>query len=78
MAISLHRVDAVEAISHRGGFRRASSPALMIPRGLAIDDAGYEIVGICLHPRIAMDVFLFERGDPRTMNPCPCFRGKEG
>jgi hypothetical protein len=49
----------------------------MIPGGLAMDDAGYEIVGICLHPRIAMDVFLFERGDPRTMNPCPCFRGKE-
>jgi len=39
----------------------------------AFDDAGYEIVGFCLHPRIAMDLFLFKKRE-QTMDPCPCFR----
>ena len=37
----------------------------------AQDDSGYEIVGVCTHPRIAMDLFLFKRRDPTTMEPCP-------
>jgi hypothetical protein len=37
------------------------------------DDAGYEIVGGCRHPRIATDLFLFRTRDPRAMEPCPCF-----
>ena len=43
----------------------------------AYDDSGYEIVGLCTHPRIAMDLFLFKRRDPTTMEPCPCFRAEE-
>jgi hypothetical protein len=42
----------------------------------AFDDAGYEVVGFCRHPRIAMDLFLFKERDPETMDPCPCFRQK--
>ena len=42
----------------------------------AFDDIGYEIVGMCLHPRIAMDLFLFKERDPATMEACPCFRAK--
>lgn len=40
----------------------------------AFDDAGFEIVGFCLHPRIGMDLFRFQRRDPTTMDLCPCFR----
>jgi hypothetical protein len=40
----------------------------------ALDDAGYEIVGFCLNSRIGMDLFVFKRRDPNTMEPCPCFR----
>jgi hypothetical protein len=42
----------------------------------ALDDVGYEIVGLCRHPRIAMDLFVFKQRDPQTMEPCPCFREK--
>ena len=42
----------------------------------AYDDAGYEIVGVCLHPRIAMDLFVLKRRDPNALDPCPCFRKK--
>jgi hypothetical protein len=42
----------------------------------ALDDAGYEIVGLCRHPRIATDLFNFKQRDPETMEPCPCFRQK--
>lgn len=42
----------------------------------AFDDAGYQIVGVCLHPRIGMDLFCFKQRDPETMQPCPCFREK--
>jgi len=37
------------------------------------DDAGYEIVGGCLHPRIAMELFRFKLRDPAEMERCPCF-----
>jgi hypothetical protein len=40
----------------------------------AFDDVGYEIVGVCLNPRIGMELFAFKRRDPNTMDPCPCFR----
>ena len=37
----------------------------------ARDDAGYEIVGLCLHPRIAMELFRLRlRPEP---SHCPCF-----
>ena len=39
----------------------------------AFDDAGYEIVGGCLHPRIAMELFRFKQRDPAEMERCPCF-----
>lgn len=42
----------------------------------AFDDAGYEIVGFCLQPKIGMDLFLFKKRDQTTMDPCPCFRKK--
>ncbi|HZQ80730.1 MAG TPA: hypothetical protein VFB25_02005 [Gaiellaceae bacterium] len=38
----------------------------------AVDDAGYEIVGFCLHPRIGMDLFLFRQREQK-MDSCPCF-----
>lgn len=42
----------------------------------ALDDSGYAVVGFCLNPRIAMDLFLFKQRDPETMDPCPGFREK--
>jgi hypothetical protein len=42
-----------------------------------LDDVGYEIVGFCRNPRIAMDLFVFKERDPETMEPCPCFRPQE-
>jgi hypothetical protein len=39
----------------------------------AFDDVGYEIVGGCLHPRIAMELFRFKQRDPAEMERCPCF-----
>ena len=42
----------------------------------AYDDAGYEIVGICQHPKIATDLFLFMKRDQTAMDPCPCFKRK--
>ena len=42
----------------------------------ALDDSGYEVVGFCRHPRIAMDLFVFKQRDPEVMEPCPCFREK--
>ena len=49
-------------------FERADPPAL--------DYAGYEVVGACLNPRIAMDLFALQQRDPETMAPCPCFRSR--
>lgn len=37
----------------------------------AHDDVGYEIVGICQHPKIAIDLFLFTNRDQTTMEPYP-------
>jgi hypothetical protein len=38
------------------------------------DDAGYESVGICTHPWIATDLFLFMRRDQNGIEPCGYFR----
>jgi hypothetical protein len=38
------------------------------------DDVGYESVGICTHPWIATDLFLFLRRDQNEMEPCRYFR----
>lgn len=43
----------------------------------AYDDAGYEIVGFCLHPRIGMDLFLFKKRPQTGLASCPCFRAKK-
>jgi len=43
----------------------------------ALDDVGYEIVGLCRHPRIGMDLFMFKKRDPNSMDPCPCFVAKK-
>lgn len=40
----------------------------------AFDDAGYEIVGFCLHPRIGMNLFLFKNRPLSGAATCPCFR----
>jgi hypothetical protein len=37
------------------------------------DDAGYEIVGLCLHPRIATDLFRARSIELSAAEPCPCF-----
>jgi len=42
----------------------------------AYDDIGYEIVGGCGHPKIAMELFRFKERDPTKMAPCPCFTPK--
>ena len=44
----------------------------------AYDDIGYEIVGGCRHPKIAMELFRFKERDPATMAPCPCFSRAAG
>jgi hypothetical protein len=52
-------------------------PVLPILRPLeppAFDEAGYEAVGGCLHPRIATDLFSFKQRDREKMEPCPYFR----
>lgn len=38
----------------------------------ALDDAGYEVVALCLHPRIATELFRSEAMEARIA-PCPCF-----
>jgi hypothetical protein len=39
-----------------------------------VDDVGYETVGVCRHPRIAMELFKFKLRDPDALEPCRCFR----
>ena len=39
----------------------------------ARDDAGYEIVGLCRHPQLAMELFVLQERDPSELEPCPCF-----
>jgi hypothetical protein len=43
----------------------------------AYDDVGYEIVGVCRHPRIAMELFVLQQRHPGEMEACPCFSAKE-
>jgi hypothetical protein len=43
----------------------------------AYDDVGYEIVGLCRHPRIAMVLFVLQQRDPAELATCPCFSQKE-
>lgn len=38
------------------------------------DDVGYEIVGICAHPRLATDLFMLMQRDQNAMEPCQLFR----
>jgi hypothetical protein len=38
-----------------------------------LDDAGYEIRGFCLHPRIATDLFIFKNRNADQIGACPCF-----
>jgi hypothetical protein len=38
-----------------------------------VDDSGYEIVGYCRHPRIAMELFRPVRREPRESDRCPLF-----
>jgi len=42
----------------------------------ALDGNGYEIVGGCLHPRIAMYLLVIQERDPDTLGRCPCFWAK--
>ena len=38
-----------------------------------VDDSGYEIVGFCRHPRIAMELFHPVRREPCESDRCPLF-----
>lgn len=38
-----------------------------------VDDSGYEIVGFCRHPRIAMELFRPQRPRSETSDSCPLF-----
>jgi hypothetical protein len=40
------------------------------------DDAGFEMPGFCLHPRIGMELFLPKRLDLEQLEPCPLFRAR--
>ena len=37
------------------------------------DDSGYEILGFCRHPRIAMELFRAQRREPSGSERCPLF-----
>jgi hypothetical protein len=39
---------------------------------------GYEIVGLCLHPRIGMELFRRQLGEEDDGSHCPCFTRKRG
>jgi hypothetical protein len=38
-----------------------------------VDDSGYEIVGFCRHPRIAMELFRRQRQTGSATDRCPVF-----
>jgi hypothetical protein len=38
-----------------------------------VDDSGYEIVGFCRHPRIAMELFRAQRRDLNEAERCRLF-----
>ena len=42
------------------------------------DDSGYEIVGFCLHPRIAMELFRPQKLDLTKSERCPVFVPQPG
>jgi hypothetical protein len=37
------------------------------------DDSGYEIIGYCRHPRIAMELFQPQKLDPSALGRCRLF-----
>lgn len=39
-----------------------------------LDDSGYEVLGLCRNPRIAMDLYRSRHPNATGMEPCPCFR----
>jgi hypothetical protein len=39
----------------------------------AHDDAGYELPGVCRHPRIGMELFVPMERAPRQFGSCPLF-----
>jgi hypothetical protein len=52
--------------------------ALQQPR---VDDSGYETMGFCRHPRIAMELFRLKKLEPFKSDRCPMFvamTGKHG
>jgi len=38
-----------------------------------VDDSGYEVVGFCRHPRIAMPLFRTQKLDLSNSRDCPLF-----
>lgn len=38
-----------------------------------VDDSGYEILGFCRHPRVAMELFRPQRREPTESDRCPLF-----
>ena len=38
-----------------------------------VDDSGYEILGFCCHPRIAMELFQPQKLDLSNADPCLLF-----
>jgi hypothetical protein len=43
-----------------------------------IDDSGYEVLGFCRHPRIAMELFQTQRLHLSESNDCPMFMAEGG
>jgi len=37
------------------------------------DDSGYEVVGLCRHPRIGMALYRSQRPNANEIDSCPCF-----
>lgn len=37
------------------------------------DDSGYEVLGLCHNPRIAMDLYRSQHPNVAGMEPCPGF-----
>jgi hypothetical protein len=43
-----------------------------------VDDAGYEILGFCRHPRIGMELFRPQRRRASESDRCPLFIARVG
>ncbi len=41
-----------------------------------VDDSGYEILGFCRHPRIAMELFAPQRLHASEQDRCPLFAAR--